>query len=308
MLTSLLVGVTPLRCLAEEDPNATTASSTVYADEENVTVEEVGEEAFDEDVETENLAPQIDVLADIGDAKPVTGDMLNDGMYQISVASSSTMFKITDCILLTEGGEMTAIMTMSGKGYHYVYMGTGVEAASASEEDYIPFEEDALGKHTFTVPVEALDKGIACAAFSKNKEKWYDRTLVFQSADLPDDAFLEGMVKTIDSLELADGTYQIDVVLGSEKGKAQVDSPAVLTIADGKAMATIVFSNGKYDYVILDGEKYEAVEDTEKATFEIPVNTLDRKVPITADSTVMIPSTEIEYTLTFGSTSVKVIE
>ena len=39
-----------------------------------------------------------------------------------------------------------------------------------------------------TVPVEALDQGIPCAAFSK-KEKWYDRTLLFRAGSLPEEAW-----------------------------------------------------------------------------------------------------------------------
>ena len=55
------------------------------------------------------------------------------------------------------------------------------QAAAAEEADYIPFTEEADGTHSFTVPVKALDEGIDCAAFSKKKEKWYDRTLVFRA-------------------------------------------------------------------------------------------------------------------------------
>ena len=181
----------------------------------------------------------------------------------------------------------------------------GEEALEASEDAYISYEEDPQGNHTFTVPVEALDKGIDCAAFSKKKEKWYDRTIVFESASLPDEAFQDGVIKTVESLGLEDGVYQIDVTLGSEKGKAQVDSPAVMTVADGKATAKIVFSSGKYDYVLFGEETYEALE---KAAFELPVSTLDRSVPITADSTVMIPAMEIAYTLTFDSASLEKAE
>ena len=65
---------------------------------------------------------------------------------------------------------MTAVMTMGGKGYRYLYMGTGEEAVAADESEYIPYVEDADGAHTFTVPVDALDEGIACAAFSNKKE------------------------------------------------------------------------------------------------------------------------------------------
>ena len=64
------------------------------------------------------------------------------------------------------------------------------EAVEASQEEYIPYVENEEGQYTYEVPVEALDMGIDCAAFSKNKEKWYDRTLVFKSASLPQDALL----------------------------------------------------------------------------------------------------------------------
>lgn len=256
-------------------------------------------------VETENLAPQIDVLSAIEGMEPVTGKMLMDGMYSIDVLSSSSMFKIEECLLMVEDGTMTARMTMGGTGYLYLYMGTGQQAAQEKEESFLPFEEDALGRHTFTLPVSALDQAVECAAYSKRKEKWYDRTLVFSSGQLPDEAFQEGVLHTISSLGLADGSYEIEVTLGSEKGQAKVDSPAVLTVKDHEASATVVFSSGKYDYLLIGGEKVEAEEGKEKPTFEIPVTTLDRKIPIIADSTVMIPATEIAYTLTFDSGSIR---
>ena len=67
---------------------------------------------------------------------------------------------------------------------------TGDEAAAASEADFIPYVENAEGKYTYDVPVEALDEDTACAAWSIRKEQWYDRTLVFESAgvDLRADA------------------------------------------------------------------------------------------------------------------------
>lgn len=107
---------------------------------------------------------------------PITGDKVKDGTYDVTVDSSSNMFNVTACELTVKNGEMTAKMHMGGTGYLYVYMGTGEEAAAAEEADYIPFTEEADGTHSFTVPVKALDEGIDCAAFSKKKEKWYDRT------------------------------------------------------------------------------------------------------------------------------------
>ena len=135
---------------------------------------------------------------------------------------------------------MTATMHMGGKGYLYVYMGTGEQAAVADEADYIPFTEEADGTHSFTVPVDALDEGIDCAAFSKKKEKWYDRTILFRADSLPMDAFADGVVTTPDSLSLADGAYTADVALAGGSGRASVQSPAELTVKDGKMQSARV--------------------------------------------------------------------
>ena len=48
--------------------------------------------------------------------------------------------------------------------------------------------------------------GIDCSAFSKNKEKWYDRILVFRSDSLPAGAFLSGGPVTAKELSLKDGS------------------------------------------------------------------------------------------------------
>ena len=107
------------------------------------------------------------VEMDLEGLTPVYGSSLKDGVYDITVDSSSSMFKIASCQLTVEGSEMTAVMTMGGAGYLYVYMGTGEQAAAAGEDSYIPFVEDESGAHTYTVPVEALNSGIDCAAVSK---------------------------------------------------------------------------------------------------------------------------------------------
>ena len=120
---------------------------------------------------------------------PITVDLLNEGIYPIEVKSSSSMFRIVQCDLIVSENEMQAVMTLSGKGYEKLFMGTGEEALSFSDEDYIFFVENQDGKYTYTVPVSALDEEIDCAAWSIKKQKWYDRKLVFQSGSLTEDAF-----------------------------------------------------------------------------------------------------------------------
>ncbi len=235
---------------------------------------------------------------------PILADKVKDGTYDVTVKSSSKMFNITACELTVKDGEMTAKMHMGGTGYLYVYMGTGEQAAAADEADYIPFTEEADGTHSFTVPVKALDEGLDCAAFSKKKEKWYDRTILFRADSLPADALEDGVMTTIESLSLADGTYTADVALAGGSGRASVESPATLTVSGGKVTAKIIWSSQNYDYMKVNDEKYDAVIENEHSTFEIPVSGFDWAMPVIADTTAMSEPHEIDYTLRFDSASI----
>lgn len=109
---------------------------------------------------------------------------VSDGSYKANVTSSSSMFKVTDCILTSKNGEMTAKITLSGTGYDYLYVGTSTEAALADKYKWIPYVVDKNGMYTYTIPVSLLDTGISVAAFSHKKQIWYDRTLTFASAGM----------------------------------------------------------------------------------------------------------------------------
>lgn len=233
---------------------------------------------------------------------PLTAADILDGSYEITVDSSSTMFNITKCTLNVSDGSMTAVMTMHGKGYLYLFMGKGDDAV---ESGHIPFVEDADGNHTFTVPVPALDTPVDCAAFSKNKEKWYDRTLVFRSDLIPAESFAEGVLKSAASMGLADGEYTADVTLSGGSGRATVQSPAMITISGGAASAEIVWSSSNYDYMRIGEEKYLPTNTEGNSTFVIPVAYFDREMTVFADTTAMSEPHEIEYKLIFDSASVK---
>ena len=237
---------------------------------------------------------------------PVLASELRDGVYQIQVDSSSSMFRIEACELTVNDGSMTADMKMGGTGYLKLYMGTGEEAAKAPEEKMIPFEEAADGSHHFTVPVEALDKELDCAAFSKKKEKWYDRVLVFRPDSLPADALTDAAQVTAESLGLADGCYTVEVSMEGGSGRVSVESPAKLVVKDQKAVAEVVWSSPNYDYMKVGEEKFFPVnQGGETSVFEIPVTVFDRKMAVAADTTAMSTPHEIEYTLLFDSSSIK---
>ncbi len=269
---------------------AETTAETKNTEETNSAVASGSETAAEQTLDTTGLVP-------------VSANDLKEGTYDITVESSSSMFKITSCTLTVEKGTMTARMTMGGTGYLYVYMGTGEEAAKAPESDRISFEENADGTHSFTVPVDALNEVLPCTAFSKKKEKWYDRELVFEASGIPADAFLNTSLKTVADLALTDGTYTAKVVLAGGSGRASVESPAVIEVKDGKAEATIIWSSSNYDYVRVDEEKFLPVNTEGNSTFVIPVAGFDSPFTIYADTTAMSTPHEIEYTLTIDSST-----
>ena len=103
-----------------------------------------------------------------------------DGTYSIEVETGAAMFKVVDCKLTVKNGLMSAVITLSGTGYDYLYMGTGADAEKADRKSWVPYVVDANGKYTYTIPVEALDKEIAVASHSIKKNQWYARTLTFK--------------------------------------------------------------------------------------------------------------------------------
>lgn len=173
ILMSLLLAALLCGCAAQKPPKQTTAPTVQTT---------VAQTTAQTQSATEQTEPAL---------TPVLARQLRDGEYEITVDSSSSMFNIVKCVLKVENGTMTAAMTMSGQGYGFVFMGTGEEAAQASEEEKIPFQLDGDGAKVFTVPVTALNEKLNCAAWSLKKEKWYDRELVFRGDQLPQEAFLE---------------------------------------------------------------------------------------------------------------------
>lgn len=295
---------------AVADTSAAAKSSVVELSEAELAQEELAEGAYD-DAPAKNIQNQ--ESGSLGDAVkdgmgPVSADALKDGVYEVRVDSSSGMFRITECELTVQDGAMSAVMTMSGTGYLKLYMGTGAEAEQASEADFIPFVENADGKHTFKVPVEALDKEINCSAFSRKKETWYDRVLVFCSGSLPAEAFADGEAATAKSLKLEDGSYTVAVRLEGGSGRASVETPAALRVEDGNAFAVITWGSSNYDYMKVDGEKLDLISTGGNSSFEIPVRVFDRKMPVIADTIAMSEPHEVEYTLVFDSTTIKKAE
>ena len=218
-------------------------------------------------------------------AAGVSANRIKNGTYAINVDTNSAMFKIVDCKLTVKDDRMTAVITLSGTGYGKIFMGTVDEL----------IEEGAIGftlkdeKHSFTVPVAALDKDLFCASLGVKSGKWYDHIVVFESANIPNDAFVP---------------RQIDVTMEGGTGRASIASPAQITYKDGKNYAQIVWSSPHYSYMLVDGTEYLPVNTEGNSTFIIPV-VLDKDMKVTACTTAMSTPHEIEYVLNFDSASIK---
>lgn len=229
---------------------------------------------------------------------PVHAAELKEGTYPVAVESSSSMFKIADCTLTVKDNALTAELTMSSDTYAYLYPGSAEEAAAADVSAYLTPTE-----RRFALPVEALDLGVPCAAWSRNKELWYDRTLVFRADSLPLDAFRT--LTTAESLGLRDGDYTAAVKLTGGSGKAAVASPAKLRVRGGEALAEVVWSSANYDYMLLGDERYDAEIVDGHSVFRIPVAAFDRPLAVVADTTAMSQPYEIAYALTFDSATLE---
>ncbi len=120
---------------------------------------------------------------------PVYPEDAEEGEYEPEVISDSRFFKIVHSDLTNRDGRMEAVITISSTSYAYVFQGTAEQAAAADKSEWIAADEkDGYG--SFAVSVEAFNKEIPCAAYSKKKQKWYDRNIVFLADSLP-----EGSVK-----------------------------------------------------------------------------------------------------------------
>lgn len=104
--------------------------------------------------------------------------------------------------------------------------------------------------------------------------------------------------------EIPDGSYWIRVSMTGGSGRASISSPTGFYVKDGQATADIHWSSASYDYMKLDGVRYDAFTDAAgHSVMTIPVSALNTAIPVFADTTAMSKSYEIEYQLTFDGSA-----
>ena len=230
---------------------------------------------------------------------------LEDGTYTAEFDTDSSMFHVNEArdgkgTLTVEDGQMTLHISLQSKKIVNLYVGMAADAPD-HEADWLQPTTDTVTYsdgtseevYGFDVPVEALDTDFQLAILG-TKGKWYDHTVSVRNVE----------AQAAEAVETpADGSYTCEVTLEGGSGRATVDSPAALTVADGKMTATIVWSSPNYVYMIVDGEKYLPTNTEGNSTFEIPVSALGTPLSVVADTVAMSTPHEIEYTLTFSAPS-----
>lgn len=120
-----------------------------------------------------------------------------------------------------------------------------------------------------------------------------------QEAPLAEDAFEDATEVSLD-----DGTYQVDVSMEGGSGRASITTPTQLVVEDGRAVATIEWSSPNYDYMLVGDKRYLPINEEGNSTFEIPVLVLDEPFVVIGDTTAMSVPHEVDYQLTFDSTTI----
>lgn len=273
--------------------------------------------AFAEETELETVAAETEIQAE--EAAP-----LEDGVYSAEFDTDSSMFHVNEAnegrgVLTVKDGKMTIHVSLASKGILNLFPGLAEDAQKEGAQLLEPTEDtvtysDGMSEEVngFDIPVPALDEEFDVALIGK-KGKWYDHKVSvsdpqkLETEELTSETQESGGI-TAFGLGLEDGVYTADVTLTGGTGKSTVESPAQVTVSGDEVTASVIWSSPNYDYMIVDGEKYEMVNTEGNSVFEIPVAAFDTELPVVADTVAMSTPHEIEYTLNFDSSSLEKAE
>ena len=294
LLAVLMLAAVFTGCAHKQTETAAADSRTAQAGQ---TTEETAEAPASEAPaeETAEKAPEAPALA--------------DGVYTAEFNTDSSMFHANEACggkgtLTVKDGVMRIHVSLASKSILNLYPGLAEDAQKDGAALLQPTTDtasyaDGLSDEVygFDIPVPALDTEFDLALIGK-KGVWYDHK-VSVSNPVP----MENAGKSAEELGLADGTYTAEVAFSGGSGKSRVESPVAVTVADGKATATLIWSSRNYDYMVVDGVQYDVLTTEPGSTFEIPVAAFDTDLTVIGDTTAMSTPHEIEYTLNFASAS-----
>ena len=282
-------------CGAGQAADATSAESTVVAQESTATTTESTET---ETVSTETAQDKA---------------QLPDGVYTAEFSTDSSMFHVSEACdgkgtLMVKDGVMTIHISLGSKKILNLYPGLAEDAAKDGAvlleptTDTVTYSDGMTEEvYGFDVPVPVIGEEFDLALIG-TKGKWYDHKVKVS------DPVAEGAADTFDLSAVEDGSYTIELTMEGGSGRASIQSPAQLAIADGAATATLEWSSPNYDYMLVNGEKYLPVNTEGNSVFEVPVEALDAPLTMIGDTVAMSTPHEVEYTVTFHSETLESAE
>ena len=284
-------------CGAGQAADATSAESTVAAQESTVTPTESTETVS---TETEQDKAQ-----------------LPDGVYTAEFSTDSSMFHVSEACdgkgtLTVKDGVMTIHISLGSKKILNLYPGLAEDAAKDGAvlleptTDTVTYSDGMTEEvYGFDVPVPVIGEEFDLALIG-TKGKWYDHKVKVSDPVAEDSR--EAANGSYDMSTLTDGSYTIELTMEGGSGRASIQSPAQLAIADGAATAILEWSSPNYDYMLVNGEKYLPVNTEGNSVFEVPVETLDAPLTMIGDTVAMSTPHEVEYTVTFHSETLESVE
>lgn len=282
-------------CGAGQAADATSAESAVATQESTVTPTESTEA---ETVSTETVQDEA---------------QLPDGVYTAEFSTDSSMFHVSEACdgkgtLTVKDGVMTIHISLGSKKILNLYPGLAEDAAKDGAvlleptTDTVTYSDGMTEEvYGFDVPVPVIGEEFDLALIG-TKGKWYDHKVMVS------DPVAEGAEDTFDLSAVEDGSYTIELTMEGGSGRASIQSPAQITVADGAATATLEWSSPNYDYMLVNGEKYLPVNTEGNSVFEVPVEALDAPLTMIGDTVAMSTPHEVEYTVTFHSETLESAE
>lgn len=238
---------------------------------------------------------------------------LPDGVYTAEFSTDSSMFHVSEACdgkgtLTVKDGVMTIHISLGSKKILNLYPGLAEDAAKDGAvlleptTDTVTYSDGMTEEvYGFDVPVPVIGEEFNLALIG-TKGKWYDHKVKVS------DPVAEGAADTFHLSAVEDGSYTIELTMEGGSGRASIQSPAQLAIADGAATAILEWSSPNYDYMLVNGEKYLPVNTEGNSVFEVPVEALDAPLTMIGDTVAMSTPHEVEYTVTFHSETLESAE
>ena len=242
---------------------------------------------------------------------------LPDGVYTAEFSTDSSMFHVSEACdgkgtLTVKDGVMTIHISLGSKKILNLYPGLAEDAAKDGAvllqptTDTVTYSDGMTEEvYGFDVPVPVIGEEFDLALIG-TKGKWYDHKVKVSDPVAEDSR--EAANGSFDMSALADGSYTIELTMEGGSGRASIQSPAQITVADGAATVILEWSSPNYDYMLVNGEKYLPVNTEGNSVFEVPVEALDAPLIMIGDTVAMSTPHEVEYTVTFHSETLESAE